>query len=57
MGLDGHRVLDIFAQGDVSNISTCYFKPRHAFDGLCHSKDIRAKLYEARHRDFSIPLI
>ncbi len=57
LGIDSHKVMDIFLNDERLNISAAYLRPGFAFGGPCLPKDMRALTYLARKLDLNLPVL
>jgi GDP-mannose 6-dehydrogenase len=57
LGIESHKVMDLFFRDRVLNISPHYLRPGYAFGGACLPKDLSALASLAKNNGVCVPLL
>lgn len=57
LGVDSHKVMDLFAQDHKLNLGKAYTKPGFAYGGSCLPKDISGMVYMGKKEFVDIPML
>jgi GDP-mannose 6-dehydrogenase len=57
LGIDSHKVMDLFCKDDHLNISASYFRPGYAYGGSCLPKDLKGLKTIAHDNYLDVPVL